>query len=179
MRRHLLAGLLLFLAAPAWSAEPAAPPGVPVQVKRLLLVDNVPAVLLMDPSEQRYLLLFIDFFMASSIQAGIDQAAVERPMTHDLMGILLRRAGVQLTRIVITGLKDHTYYALITMQVNGQSQDVDARPSDALALAVRNHVPVFAAPGLLRAAPGSGPGGRPREEPPAPGGASGGSGTRM
>jgi hypothetical protein len=170
MRRHLLAGLLLLaLAAPAWSGEPDASAGVPMQIKRLLLIDDLPAVLLMDQPERRYLLVFIDFFMANAIQMGIDQPALERPLTHDLMGILLRRAGVKLTRVSITGLKDNTYYALITIQVNGQSQDVDARPSDALALAVRNQTPVFAAPGLLRPAPEAAP---PGAAPPGKGGAS-------
>lgn len=171
MRRHLLAGLLLLaLAAPAWSGEPDAPAGVPMQIKRLLLVNDVPAVLLMDQPEQRYLLVFIDYFMANAIQMGMDQPALERPLTHDLMGILLRRAGVRLTRILITGVKDNTYYALITIQVNGKSEDVDARPSDALALAVRNQTPVFAAPGLLRPAveaapPGAAPPGKSGEPP--------------
>jgi hypothetical protein len=166
MRRHVLAGLLLLLAAPAWSGEPDSA-GVPVQIKRLLLVNDMPAVLLMDQAEQRYLLVFIDFFMAGAIQAGIDEPALERPLTHDLMGILLRRAGATLTRVRITGLKDNTYYALITIQVNGQSQDVDARPSDALALAVRNKTPVFAAAELLRRAP-EGP---PKTDPPGKSGA--------
>jgi hypothetical protein len=168
MRRHLLAGLLLLaLAAPAWSGEPDARAGVPMQIKRLLLVNDIPAVLLMDQPEQRYLLVFIDYFMANAIQMGMDQPALDRPLTHDLMGILLRRAGVKLTRIAITGMKDNTYYALITIQVNGKTEDVDARPSDALALAVRNQTPVFAAPGLLRPAPEAAP---PGAAPPGKGG---------
>ena len=123
---------------------------VPVQIKRLLLINNAPAVLLVDKPEERFLLVFIDFFMANAIRMGMDNSPLERPLTHDLIGILMSRLGAQVTKITITHLKRNTYYALLTLVANGNSQEIDARPSDALAIAVRKNVPIFAAPHLLK-----------------------------
>lgn len=177
--------VLLCLAAlsgpAAFSAATQEAPLVPLHVRQVLLVNNTPAVLLVDEAEQRYLLMYIDFFMAHAIRMGLDGAQLERPLTHDLIGILLRRLGAQVTGVTITELKDNTYYALISVRVNGNGDvaEFDARPSDALAIAVRNRSPILAAPTLLRpiqdgegipGIPGApeGPGGRGGREGPAP-----------
>lgn len=145
---------------------------VPVRVKRVLLVNQAPAVLLLDSPGERYLLMFIDFFMASAISSGMNGPILERPLTHDLIGILLRRLGGQVTKITITDLKNDTYYALISLRVNGEVEEIDARPSDALAIAVRTHAPIFAAGSLLRSvgeSPLGGtdpPGGPGKPDPP-------------
>jgi bifunctional DNase/RNase len=123
---------------------------VALQVSRVLLINDSPAVLLLDEAEERYLLMFVDFFMANSIRMGLLGPQLDRPLTHDLIGILLRRLGARLNRITITELKDNTYYALISLQVNGETAEFDARPSDALAIAVRNRTPIFAASTLLK-----------------------------
>lgn len=145
--------LLFALTLPLLSVA-AEPDGeeavVPVQIKRLLLINNAPAVLLVDKPEERFLLVFIDFFMANAIRMGMDQSPLERPLTHDLIGILMSRLGARVTKITITHLKRNTYYALLTLEANGDSQEIDARPSDALAIAVRKNVPIFAAPHLLK-----------------------------
>lgn len=130
------------------AAEPRTP--VPVRVKEVLLVRGAPAVLVTDAPEDRYLLIFVDYFMASAIRQGMGEAPLERPLTHDLMGILLGRAGATLRQITLTEQRGSTYYALISLEVNGQRWEVDARPSDALALAVRLGTPVLANPSLLR-----------------------------
>ncbi len=123
---------------------------VPVQIKRMLLINESPAVLLVDRPEKEFLLVFIDYFMANAIRLGMDESVLERPLTHDLIGIFLRRLGAKLVRIDITKLKNNTYYALITLDVNGQKQQIDARPSDALAIAVRNKTPIYANRALLK-----------------------------
>jgi bifunctional DNase/RNase len=123
---------------------------VPVQIKRILLVNESPAVLLVDKPEDKFLLVFIDFFMANAIRMGMEQPVIERPLTHDLIGIFLHHLGAKVTKIVITELKNNTYYALITLDVNGRAQEIDARPSDALAIAVRHKTPIFASSELLR-----------------------------
>jgi len=123
---------------------------VPVQIKRVLLVNDSPAVLLVDQEEKSFLLVFIDFFMANSIRMGMQAPQLERPMTHDLMGIFIRQLGASIQRIEIYELKNNTYYALINLEVNGKVQQIDARPSDALALAVRNQTPIFARKNLLQ-----------------------------
>lgn len=157
MRTAIMIGLCLLVllpgAASADTSEPAAPL-VPLEVKRVLLVNNAPAVLLTDEGEERYLLMFIDFFMANAIRMGMTGPQLERPLTHDLIGILLRRLGAEVTQIAITELKDNTYYALISVQVNGETAQFDARPSDAIAIAVRNGTPILAEGALLKAIDG-------------------------
>jgi bifunctional DNase/RNase len=122
---------------------------VPVEVQRILLVNNHPAVVLANEKEHIYLLVYVDHFMAQAIQLGMLGMSIERPLTHDLIGILLRRLGAQLSKVSITELKDNTYYALISLRVNGNLQEIDARPSDALAIAVRSKSPIFVARSLM------------------------------
>lgn len=141
--------LLLLLPGAVYSQEESTP-WVALRVKQLMLVNNAPAVLLVDEPEERYLLMFISFFMANAIRMGMDGPQLERPLTHDLIGILLRQLGAKVTKIRITELKDNTYYALISVQVNGEVAEFDARPSDALAIAVRNGAPIFADHTLLK-----------------------------
>jgi len=143
--------LLSLLLAGIPAPNPAAPSDklIPVQVDKLLLVNEQPAVVLANEQEHQYLLVFIDHFMAQSIQLGMMELSIERPMTHDLIGILLRRLGAEVTRVTITELRDSTYFALITLRSNGSIQEIDARPSDALAIAVRLKAPVFAARSLM------------------------------
>lgn len=144
---------LACLLASAGAASAAGENGadlVPLRVERVVLVNHSPAVLLVDASKERYLLMFVDFFMATAIRMGMDGAHFERPMTHDLIGTLLHRAGARITRITITELRNNTYYALIGLQINGKETTVDSRPSDALALAVREDVPILGAADLLK-----------------------------
>lgn len=127
----------------------AAEAMVPVQLERVMLVNDQPAVLLANESEHTYLVVYIDAFMAQSIQMGLLGITIERPLTHDLIGILLHRLGAKLSRVSITELRNDTYYALLSLRVNGSLQEIDARPSDALAIAVRTHTPIFVARSLL------------------------------
>jgi len=173
MRSWILAILFLAVVLVFPGAEiPEGAASVPMRIKRILVIDQSPAVLLVDESQQNYLLMFIDFFMANAIRMGMEAPALSRPLTHDLIGIFLRQLGAKVTRISITELKNNTYYALITIEVNGRLRDIDARPSDALAIAVRLKSPIFAAPALLKSmtAPEgeAGPGDpkRPAREPP-------------
>ena len=81
---------------------------------------------------------------ATAIAFALQGIVTARPMTHDLMKNVLEELGVAVDRIVITELRDGTFYAVIQMQQNGSSFEVSSRPSDAIALAVRVNVPVFA-----------------------------------
>ncbi len=129
-------------------ADDSIPP-VAVEVRRILLVNGNPVVLLTAKDEDSHLLVFIDHFMAQSIQLGMMGHAIERPLTNDLIGILLRRMGARVDRITITDLRDNTYYALISLHMNGSLHEIDARPSDALAIAVRTGAPIFVSRKLL------------------------------
>ena len=127
----------------------SAEPMVPVEVQRILLVNEHPAVVLGNEKEKIFLVVYVDQFMAQSIQLGLLGLTIERPLTHDLIGILLRRLGAEVNKVSITELKDNTYFALISLRVNGSVQEIDARPSDALAIAVRSKTPIFVARSLM------------------------------
>jgi uncharacterized protein len=79
----------------------------------------------------------------------LQSAATPRPMTHDLVTDMLDQLGAQVTRITVTELRENTFYAQITVQQDGSEIDVDSRPSDAIALAIRADAPIFAADDVI------------------------------
>ena len=111
---------------------------------RVELPTNQPIVLLKEKEGERFLPIWIGAMEATAIAFALQGIVTARPMTHDLMKNLLEELGVNVDRIVITELRDGTFYAVIQMQQNGSSFEVSSRPSDAIALAVRVNVPVFA-----------------------------------
>jgi len=111
---------------------------------RVELPTNQPIVLLREKEGERFLPIWIGAMEATAIAFALQGIVTARPMTHDLMKNLLEEIGVSVDRIVITELRDGTFYAVIQMQQNGSSYEVSSRPSDAIALAVRVNVPVFA-----------------------------------
>jgi len=111
---------------------------------RVELPSNQPIVLLKEREGERYLPIWIGAMEATAIAFALQGIVTARPMTHDLMKNLLEEVGISIDRIVITELRDGTFYAVIQMQQNGSSFEVSSRPSDAIALAVRVNVPVFA-----------------------------------
>jgi bifunctional DNase/RNase len=111
---------------------------------RVELPTNQPIVLLKEREGERFLPIWIGAMEATAIAFALQGIVTARPMTHDLMKNLLEELGVNVERVVITELRDGTFYAVIQMQQNGSSFEVSSRPSDAIALAVRVNVPVFA-----------------------------------
>ena len=111
---------------------------------RVELPTNQPIVLLKEREGERYLPIWIGAVEATAIAFGMQGIVTARPMTHDLMRDLLQGLGVGVQRIVITELKEGTFFAEIEMQRNGSSVSVSSRPSDAIALAVRLQIPIFA-----------------------------------
>lgn len=111
---------------------------------RVELPSNQPIVLLKEREGERYLPIWIGAMEATAIAFALQGIVTARPMTHDLMKNVLEEVGVHVERIVITELKDGTYYATIQMARNGSRYEVSSRPSDAIALAVRVNVPIFA-----------------------------------
>lgn len=111
---------------------------------------NTPMVLLRSQlDDQRLLPIYIGSPEASSIHYALEGIAPPRPLTHDLFIGVLGHLGTELERVVITEVRDHTYYAQLHLLVNGSAQVVDSRPSDAIALAVRAGAPIFADDELL------------------------------
>ena len=116
---------------------------------RVELPTNTPIVLLREKEGERFLPIFIGPVEATAIAFALQGIVTPRPMTHDLMKNLLEEMSVRIDRIVITELRDTTFFASIEMSKNGESYSVSSRPSDAIALAVRSSVPLFAAPEVL------------------------------
>ena len=100
------------------------------------------------------------FFEAAAIDRRLKGHVLPRPMTHDLLASVIEQMGGRLARIVVTDLKHHTFYANLVVERNGDEVRIDARPSDAIALAVANETPIFVADHVLDqvAGPGGGPG---------------------
>jgi uncharacterized protein len=110
---------------------------------RVELPGNQPIVLLKEREGERYLPIWIGTSEATAIAFALQGVVTARPMTHDLMKNVLEELGVAVQRILITELREGTFYAVIEMARNGSSFEISSRPSDAIALAVRLGVPIF------------------------------------
>ncbi|HEX6488055.1 MAG TPA: bifunctional nuclease family protein [Candidatus Dormibacteraeota bacterium] len=102
-------------------------------------------VILKEKGADRYLPIWIGPFEANAIALKITGVKPDRPITHDLMASAMAELGIGLARIVVTSLADEVFYARLHLHQNGRELDVDARPSDAIALAVRLECPIFVA----------------------------------
>ncbi len=116
---------------------------------RIELPTNTPILLLKESSGPRYLPIWIGPNEATAIAAGIDEVETPRPMTHDLMKLVTETLGAAINRVVVTNLADGTFFADLIMTRDGDEITVSARPSDAIALAVRCDAPVLAAPEVI------------------------------
>ena len=111
-----------------------------------LMVDpitNMPIIILRDKDGQRVLPIWVGVFEANAIALQIENVATPRPMTHDLLRNVIQDLKATVERIVVCDVQDTTYYALIYLNRNGESMAIDARPSDAIALALRVRAPIF------------------------------------
>jgi len=109
------------------------------------MVGKQPIVLLKTVEGNRFLPIWIGHPEAASILMKLQGATTPRPMTHDLLCSMLGELEVRCTQIAVTELRENTFYASITLSVNGREMEIDSRPSDAIALAVRAGAPIFAA----------------------------------
>jgi len=105
---------------------------------------NQPVILLRDTSTRRLLPIWIGQFEATAILMEMQGIKPSRPLTHDLLKTVLDRLEAQIKRIVISDLREGTFFAEIHLSTDGSSFVIDARPSDAIALAVRAQIPIFA-----------------------------------
>lgn len=117
---------------------------------RVELPTNAPIVLLREKAGERRLLpIFIGAPEATAIAFALEEVETPRPMTHDLMKNLLDDLGVTVEQIVVSELKDATFYAELHLSTSGRTHQVSSRPSDAIALAARTGSPIFAAEAVL------------------------------
>lgn len=118
---------------------------IEMTIKGLMVdpITNMPIIILRDKDGQRVLPIWVGVFEANAIALQIDNVTTPRPMTHDLLRNVIQDLHGSIERIVVSDLKDNTFYALIYLRVNGEVVAVDARPSDAIALALRARAPIF------------------------------------
>ena len=113
------------------------------------MVGKQPIVLLKTVDSNKFLPIWIGHPEAAAILMKLQGASTPRPMTHDLLAEMLSELDVNCTRVSVTELRENTFYASITLQMNGREVEIDSRPSDALALAVRTKAPIFAAEDVI------------------------------
>jgi bifunctional DNase/RNase len=120
-----------------------------VESIRVNMTNYKRVVMLKEKSASRYLPIWIGHFEADAIAIPMQNVPVTRPLTHDLLGNVVSQLGAKLTRVVINELADETFYAKLIIEGDGKTVEVDSRPSDAIALAVRAGVPIFATDAVL------------------------------
>lgn len=155
--KAVLSAVALILAtlsvAPPSRARTAGNPSrtIAVHIAGLRMIDHEQALLLLaDDSEELGVPIAVGRDQGVAIYLGKERMKTPRPMTHDLMAEILNTLGIDVTRVTVTALRDDTYFAEIGLKLNGDEYVIDARPSDAIALAVRLEVPISVASDLLR-----------------------------
>ena len=118
---------------------------IEMTIKGLMLdpITNSPIVILKDKDGDRVLPIWVGLFEANAIALQIENVATPRPMTHDLLRNIITDLEGRVDRIVVSDLKENTFYAVVHLTVRGERVAVDARPSDAIALALRTRAPIM------------------------------------
>ncbi|GBD23661.1 hypothetical protein HRbin29_01330 [bacterium HR29] len=120
-----------------------------IESVRLSLTNYQRVVILREKGTDRYLPIWIGPAEADAIAVRLQDVAVARPLTHDLLRNILDELGARVVYIVVNDLANDTFYARIVLEFNGRTLEIDSRPSDAIALAVRAEVPIFAEESVL------------------------------
>lgn len=125
---------------------------VEMKIRGLMMdpVTNMPIVVLKDVAGEALLPIWVGVYEANAIALEIEKVATPRPMTHDLIKNVLTGLDARVHRVVVTELRDDTFFAVIWMEQNGQVISVDSRPSDALALALRVDCPIYVSDDVLK-----------------------------
>jgi uncharacterized protein len=120
-------------------------------IKGLMMdpVTNMPILVLRDEAGERALPIWIGMFEAHAVALQLENSSSPRPMTHDLLRQVIEALGGSVSEVHITDVRDGTFYAMVYLAVHGEVVAVDARPSDALALALRTRAPVYVAEHVL------------------------------
>jgi len=125
---------------------------VEMKIRGLMMdpVTNMPIVVLKDVGGSSVLPIWVGIYEANAIALEIEKVSTPRPMTHDLIRTLLHGLETGMRKVVVSELKDDTFYAVIWLEKNGELISVDSRPSDALALALRLDCPIYVEEGVLK-----------------------------
>ena len=118
---------------------------IEMTIKGLMVdpITNMPIVILRDKEGQRVLPIWVGVFEANAIALQIENVTPQRPMTHDLLNNVIHDLRADIQKIVVSDLKENTFYALIYVAIGGEVMAIDARPSDAIALALRARAPIY------------------------------------
>ena len=129
---------------------------IEMTIKGLMIdpITNMPIVILKDKGGDRVLPIWVGVFEANAIALQIENVSTPRPMTHDLLRNILSEIEADVQRIVVSALKENTFYAMIYLNRRGETMAVDARPSDAIALALRTKSPIFVEESVVESAKG-------------------------
>lgn len=127
---------------------------IEMTIKGLMIdpITNMPIVVLRDQEGQRILPIWVGVFEANAIALQIENVQTPRPMTHDLLKNVIGDLAARVERIVVCGLKENTFYATIHLNAVAGPIAVDARPSDAIALALRTGSPIFVEESVIQSA---------------------------
>jgi len=127
---------------------------IEVRIRGLMMdpATNMPIIVLKDVASDAVMPIWVGFFEAKAISDEIDKSSAPRPMTHDLARDLVHHLNASLERVVITELRDNTFFAALCLRQGGEQILVDARPSDAIALALRADCPIFVSEQVMETA---------------------------
>lgn len=125
-----------------------------MKVKSLMMdpVTQMPIVILRDAAGDTTLPIWVGLFEANAIALQLEKISTPRPMTHDLLRTVLATVEATVDRIVITDLKDNTFYAILRLNLAGHEVEIDSRPSDAIALALRTDSPIYVSSNVIEKA---------------------------
>lgn len=140
---------------------------IEVKIRALMMDPNsgTPIIILKDVNSETMLPIWVGAYEANAIALEIEKVAPQRPMTHDLLRNLIVEMGVRVERVVVTELRESTFYAVIEMRASdGTPLMLDSRPSDAIALALRADCPIYVDMQVIRASRSAGSGGEELEE---------------
>ncbi|MGC8794377.1 MAG: bifunctional nuclease family protein [Bryobacteraceae bacterium] len=125
---------------------------VEMKIRGLMMdpVTNMPIVILKDVNGNTILPIWVGIYEANAIALEIEKVSTPRPMTHDLLKTILQGLSAAVRKVVVSELRDDTFYAVIWLEKDGQLISVDSRPSDALALALRVDCPIYVEDSVLK-----------------------------
>lgn len=122
---------------------------VEIDSVRVSLTNQQRIVILKQINRERYLPIWIGLYEAEAITIALQDIQVARPQTHDLLKTLIQALNAKLLQVEINSLSDDVFYGNLILEINGQERQIDCRPSDALALAARSHVPILVSSDVL------------------------------
>jgi len=127
---------------------------VEMRIQGLMLdpITQGPLIVLRDPRTDAKLPIWVGAFEANAIATEMERIRMPRPSTHDLLRDVIQELGARLTKVIVTDLQDNVFFATLFLETASGPKQIDARPSDAIALALRWDAPIFATPEVIQAA---------------------------